>query len=483
MKTADEYVESLRDRKMEVYFMGELIDEPVDHPAFRPHINAASLTYERPAHDSGADTLTTACSHLTGQTVNRFTHIHQSTEDLVSKVKLLRAIGQHTGSCFQRCVGWDALNALYVVTYDMDAELGTDYHPRLVDYVRYVQENDLMCTGAMTDPKGDRGLPPGKQSDPDQYMHVADRRKTGIVVRGAKVHQTGAVNSHDIIVMPTTGLEPADAPYALAFAIPADTPGLVYVFGRQTNDSRKSEGCLDQGNSTYGIVGGEALVVFEDVFVPWERVFMCGEAAFAGSLVEVFASFHRQNYGGCKTGLADVLIGATTLLADYQGVGQASHVRDKITEMVQLAESLYCCSIACSVQGARTASGAYFVDPLLANVTKLNVTRNMYEIGRLAQDIAGGFIATLPSEHDLRHPRVGPLVDKYFAARQGVSTEMRFRIGRLVENMTGGTALVESMHGAGSPQAQKIMILRRANLPQKTRLAARLAGITVERER
>ena len=482
MKTGNEYVESLRGRRMEIYYMGERIEDPVDHPAFRPHINAAALTYERQPHNSEFDALTTVRSHLTGDTINRFTHIHQSTEDLVCKVKLLRAIGQHTGSCFQRCVGWDAMNALYVVTHDMDAQLGTSYHGRLVDFIRHVQSNDLMCTGAMTDPKGDRGLAPGQQLDPDQYMHVVDRRAEGIVVRGAKVHQTGAVNSHEIIVMPTTGLEMAEADYALAFAVPIDTPGLLYVFGRQTNDTRKAEGCIDQGNSKYGIVGGEALIIFEDVFVPWERVFMCGEYQFAAPLVEIFASYHRQNYGGCKTGVADVLIGATALLADYQGVGKASHIRDKLTEMVQLAESLYCCSIACSAQGAKTASGAYFVDPLLANVTKLNVTRNVYEIARLAQDIAGGFIATLPSERDLNHPRVGPYVGKYFAARQGVSAEARVRVARLVENMTGGTALVESMHGAGSPQAQKIMILRRANLPQKTRLAARLAGVNDERK-
>lgn len=477
MKTGSEYVESLRGRKMEIYFMGERIENPVDHPAFRPHINAAALTYECQPHDMPEEAMTTARSHLTGDTVNRFTHIHQSTDDLVCKVKLLRAIAQHTGSCFQRCVGWDAMNALYVVTHDMDAQLGTSFHGRLVDFIRYVQANDLMCTGAMTDPKGDRSLAPGKQPDPDQYMHVVERRSDGIVVRGAKVHQTGAVNSHEIIVMPTTGLEASEADYALAFAVPSDTPGLLYVFGRQTNDSRKAEGCIDQGNSQYGIVGGEALVVFEDVFVPWERVFMCGEYQFAAPLVEIFASYHRQNYGGCKTGVADVLIGATALLADYQGVAKASHIRDKITEMVQLAETLYCCSIACSAQGAKTASGAYYVDPLLANVTKLNVTRNVYEIARLAQDIAGGFIATMPSEHDLNHPRVGPYVSKYMASRQGVSAEARIRVARLVENMTGGTALAESMHGAGSPQAQKINVMRRANLPQKARLAARLAGV------
>jgi 4-hydroxybutyryl-CoA dehydratase/vinylacetyl-CoA-Delta-isomerase len=339
-----------------------------------------------------------------------------------------------------------------------------------------------MCAGAMTDPKGDRSLAPGEQPDPDQFLHVVERRAGGIVVRGAKLHQTGVVNSHEIIAMPTTGLKPGESDYAVAFAIPADTQGLLYIFGRQTNDTRKEEGCIDQGNAGYGIVGGEALVVFEDVFVPWERVFMCGEHGFAGPLVETFASYHRQNYGGCKAGVADVLIGAAALIADYNGVAKASHIRDKLTEMVQLTETLYCCSIACSAQGRPTASGAWFVDPLLANVTKLNVTRNVYEVARLAQDIAGGLLATLPSEKDLRNERVGPYVEKYFAGRQGVPTEARLRAARLIENMSGGTALVESMHGAGSPQAQKIMLQRQADLPQKVRWAMRLAGITGTRE-
>jgi len=477
MKTGEEYIESLRELKPVVYFRGERIENLVDHPAFRPHINAAAATYDM-AHDPQFEDLVSATSHLTGEKINRFTHIHHSPEDLVKKVRMLRAIGQQTGTCFQRCVGHDALNALYGVTYEIDQQRGTDYHQRLVEYLKYVQANDLMCTGAMTDPKGDRSLPPHKQADPDLYLHVVEKRGDGIVVRGAKAHQTGAVNSHEIIVMPTIALGPEDEDYAVSFAIPSDSEGLLYIFGRQTNDLRKLEGGIDQGNVRYGVVGGEALVVFEDVFVPWERVFMCGEHEFAGLLVERFASYHRQNYGGCKTGVADVLIGATLALAEYHGVARASHIRDKITEMIHLTETLYCCSIACSAQGSKTASGACFVDPLLANTTKLNVTRFMYEICRLAQDIAGGFIATMPSEKDLRDPEVGKYVEKYLKAAADVPAEHRIRIGRLIENMTGGTALVESMHGAGSPQAQKIMILRRANLEHKRKLALKLAGIT-----
>jgi len=225
-------------------------------------------------------------------------------------------------------------------------------------------------------------------------------------------------------------------------------------------------------------VGGEAITILEDVFVPWERVFMYGEWQFAGLLVERFASYHRQNYGGCKGGVADVIIGATATAAEYNGVGKASHIKDKVTEMIHLTETLYSGSLACSCEGRPTASGAYFVDPMLANVVKHNVTRLIYEISRLSQDIAGGLIATLPSEKDLKHEKVGKYLEKYFKGAAGISTEDRIRIMRLLENMTAGTALVESMHGAGSPQAQRVMILRQGNLEHKKRLAQKLAGIS-----
>lgn len=478
MMTGEQYRESLRNLNLEIYYMGERIENVADHPATRPHVNAAAATYDA-AFDPETEDLGATTSHLTGERINRFTHIHHSPADLVSKVKLLRGIAQRTGTCFQRCVGHDALNALYSVTFDLDAKRGTIYHQRFLDYLRYIQRTDFMVTGAMTDPKGDRSLAPSKQADPDLYLHIVERRSNGIVVRGAKAHQTGAVNSHEIIAMPTVALGSEDADYAVGFAIPSDTKGLTYIFGRQSNDGRRLEGgdLIDAGNARFGIVGGEALVIFDDVFVPNERVFMAGEHEFAGSLVERFASYHRQNYGACKTGVADVLIGACAAVAEYQGTAKASHVRDKITEMVHLAETLYCGSIACSFESSQLAAGNYFVNPLLANTTKLNVTRFMYEIARLAQDIAGGYIATTPSEKDLRHPKVGPLVEKYMKGVASVPAEHRIRIGRLIENMTGGTALTESMHGAGSPQAQRVMILRQANLEHKRRLALRLAGI------
>jgi 4-hydroxybutyryl-CoA dehydratase/vinylacetyl-CoA-Delta-isomerase len=481
LKDGNSYRESLRALKLDVYSFGEKIENVVDHPLFRPHINAAALTYDL-AQGSAAETLFATTSHLTGNRINRFTHIHQSTGDLIKKVKMLRLIAGKTGSCFQRCVGWDALNANYSVTFEMDRELGTDYHQRFRRYLEFIQENDLMVAGSMTDPKGDRGLSPGKQKDPDMFVHIVEKNDKGIVIRGAKSHQTGIVNSHEMLIMPTIALGEEDKVYAVACGLPTDAPGVLHIFGRQTNDTRRMEGGeLDLGNAMYGIVGGEALTVLENVFVPWERVFMCEEYQYAGLLVERFACYHRQNYGGCKAGVSDVIIGAATAMAEYNGAAKASHVRDKIVEMVHLTETLYCGSIACSCEGAPTASGAYYVDPLLANTVKQNVTRFIYEIGRLSHDISGGCIATMPSEKDLRNPEIGKYVEKYFSGVASVPTEDRMRMARLVENMTGGTALVESMHGAGSPQAQRVMILRQANLGRKVRLAKKLAGIVDEK--
>ncbi len=475
MRTRQEYIDSLKALNTVVYAFGEKIDNVVEHPLTKPHVNAAAMTYEL-AHDPEFEDLVTTTSHLTGKKVSRFTHIHQSADDLVKKVKMLRGISQRTGSCYQRCVGFDGINALYATTYDIDQKHGTRYHERMKDYVKHLQETDNMVCGAMTDPKGDRGLSPGKQDDPDLYVRIVEKNDKGIVIRGAKAHQTGVVNSHEILIMPTIALAEEDQDYAVACALPVDAPGVIHIFGRQSNDTRKFDE-MDQGNACFGVVGGEALTVLNDVFVPWEKVFMCGEVDFAGTLVERFACYHRQNYGGCKGGVSDIIVGATAAIADMNGVARASHIRDKIVEMLHLTETVYCCSIACSSQGRPTRSGAYFVDPLLANVGKLNITRFIYEICRLSHDIAGGLLATLPSEKDLQHPEIGPYVEKYFKGKADVPTEERYRIVRLLENMTGGTALVESMHGAGSPQAQRVMILRQGNLPHKVALARKLAGI------
>ncbi len=478
LMTSEQYEESLRDLNLVVYLFGERIGNPVDHPIIRPSMRALAKTYDMALRPEFEDIMT-ATSHITGKKINRFTHIHQSIEDLVKKSKMGRLLGRETGCCFQRCVGMDALNALSIVTYDIDEKNGTEYYQRFMKYLEYVQENDLTCDGAMTDPKGDRSLPPHKQEDPDLFVHVVEEKTDGIVVRGAKAHQTGAVNSHEIIVMPTMAMREDDAEYAISFALPSDAEGIIYIVGRQSCDTRKLEPTtMDVGNQLFG--GHEALVVLDNVFVPWERVFMYKEFEFAGQLVEKFASYHRQSYA-CKVGVGDVLIGAVQTAAEYNGVEKASHVKDKIIEMNHLNETLYCGCIACASEGQREMSGTYAVNSLLANVHKQNVTRFPYEIARLAQDVAGGLMVTMPSEQDLRSQETGKWLQKYLKAKPNIPTEDRMRILRLIENITLGTGavgyLTESMHGAGSPQAQRIMISRLVQMNLKQAAAKKISGI------
>ena len=488
LMTGEQYIESLREMKTRVYMFGEKIDNWVDHPIIRPSINCVAITYDLAQDPEYAD-LMTVKSNLTGETINRFGHLHQSTEDLKNKVKMQRLCGQKTGSCFQRCVGMDAFNATFSTTYEIDKKYGTNYHENFVNFLKMVQEKDLVVDGAMTDPKGDRGLAPSAQKDPDLFVHIKEYREDGIVVSGAKTHQTGSINSHWHIVMPTQAMREDDKDFAVAFALPTDAEGLYMIYGRQSCDTRKTEpnAEIDLGNAKFG--GQEALVVFDDVFVPNEYIFMKGEYDFAGMLVERFAGYHRQSYGGCKVGVGDVLIGAAALAAEYNGAQKASHIKDKLIEMTHLNETLYCCGIACSAEGQATAAGNYQIDLLLANVCKQNITRFPYEIVRLAEDIAGGLMVTMPSETDFKSDMkvgkngetIGEICNKFFAGSPACTTEERQRIMRLIENMCLGASAVgyrtESMHGAGSPQAQRIMIQRQGNIEGKKALAKAIAGI------
>jgi len=476
ISSGDEYIESLRERSLKVYLNGGLVAEPVDHPVIRPSINAIAETYDLAVQDPE---LASAVSPLTGKRVNRFTHVARSAEDLVQQNKMQRRLGQLTGTCFQRCVGMDAINALHSVTWEIDAEHDTDYHRRFLDFVTMVQNRGFVVGGAMTDVKGDRSKAPHEQQDPDLFVHVSRRTSDGVYICGAKAHQTGCINSHWLLVMPTMRLGPNDRDYAITGAIPVDAEGITYIYGRQSCDLRAMEvGDIDAGNAKFA--GQEAMIVFDDVFIPWENVFMDGEHEFAAMLVERFTCYHRRSYV-CKSGVGDVLIGAAATAADYNGVDGASHIKDKLVEMTHLNETIYGTGIASSYQATEMKSGVYQCDDMIANVCKHHVTKIPYEIARLAQDIAGGLMVTAPSQQDLDSAQVGEIIRKYLKGRDDIDTEDRIRILRLIENMTLGRNavgyLTESMHGAGSPQAQRIQIGRQMQIESKKDQAKKLAGI------
>ncbi len=479
IRDGEDYVNSLRGRGLNIWLFGEQIEEPVDHPVIRPSINAVARTYDLAVEHPD---LASVVSPFTGERVSRFLHICTSADDLVLQNKMQRRLGQLTGTCFQRCVGMDAFNALYSVTWEIDDTQGTDYHQRMRDFLTDMHRGNFVVGGAMTDVKGDRSKPPHQQNDPDMFVHVSRRTKEGVYITGAKAHQTGCINSHWMVVMPTMRLGEGDEDYAIVGAVPVDAPGITYIYGRQSCDTRAMEGGdIDQGNARFG--GQEAMVIFDEVFIPNHLVFMDGETEFAAMLVQRFTTYHRRSYV-CKTGVGDVLAGAAASIAEMNGADQASHVKDKLVEMTHLNETIYGTGIAASYQGHATRSGAWICDDMLANVCKHHVTKLPYEISRLSQDLAGGLVVTLPSQKDLEHPAIGGLLKKYLSAREGFTAEQRARILRLIENMTLGRNavgyLTESMHGAGSPQAQRIEIGRAMQLEYKKRLAHALAGITDE---
>lgn len=474
--TGDDYLNSLRGRQLKIHLFGEPVTEPVDHPMIRPSINAVAKTYDLAVENPD---LASVISPFTGERISRFLHVCTDVNDLVNQNKMQRKLGQLTGTCFQRCVGMDAFNALYSTTFEIDQQHGSDYHQRFKNFLTEMHRHNLVIGGAMTDVKGDRSKAPHQQADPDLFVHINKRDEHGVYISGAKAHQTGCINSHWLVVMPTMRLGAGDEAYAITGAVPVDADGITYIYGRQSCDTRSMEGgSIDPGNVTYG--GQEAMVIFDNVFIPNDYIFMDGEIDFAAMLVERFTTYHRRSYV-CKTGVGDVLIGAAASVAEYNGAEKASHIKDKLVEMTHLNETIYGTGIAASYQGHATQSGAYICDDMLANVCKHHVTKMPYEIGRLAQDLAGGLVVTMPSEQDLNHPEIGQLIKKYLKGRDDFPVEERMRILRLIENMTLGRNavgyLTESMHGAGSPQAQRIQIGRGMQLEYKKRLAKIIAGI------
>jgi 4-hydroxybutyryl-CoA dehydratase/vinylacetyl-CoA-Delta-isomerase len=472
----ESYLKSISDRNLKIYLMGELVEDPLSHPIIRPSIEAMAETYELAVNEPE---LGSVKSPYTGESINRFLHIAESNEDLYLQNKMQRKLGQLTGTCFQRCVGMDAFNALHSVTFEIDEKYSTEYHKNFINFLTEMHKSNLVIGGAMTDVKGDRSKLPHEQEDEDLYLRIVDRDENGVYVKGAKAHQTGCINSHWMVVMPTLRLTEKDKDYAIVGAIPVDAEGITYIYGRQSCDTRSMEpGEYDVGNKYFA--GQEAMVIFNNVFIPNELIFMNGEFDFASMLVERFTTYHRRSYV-CKAGVGDVLIGAAATIAEYNGVENASHISDKLVEMNKMNETIYATGIASSLQGSKTKSGNFINDDLLANVCKQHVTKDTFEIGRLAQDLAGGLVGSMPSGIDFNEGEMSSDLKKYLKGIKETNAEDRVKILRLIENMTLGrnavAYLTESLHGAGSPQAQRVEIKRKVDIEKKKELAKNLSGV------
>jgi 4-hydroxybutyryl-CoA dehydratase / vinylacetyl-CoA-Delta-isomerase len=474
-KPPEEFKASLRRLRPNLYKRGRLVEDPVEDPVTSRTVEGHAQIFEA-ARDPRYQELLTTISHLSGKRVSRYLSVIRSLEDMLANSRMKRLMFQLTGTCTGgRCAGWAALNAMWSTTWDTDAALGTDYHERLKAWLLSAQERDITLAGALTDPKGNRRQGPSKQADPDMYLHVVKRRPDGIVVRGAKVMICGTAAANEIFVMPGVKLRREDADYAVSFATPKDAAGITIVEARHASDDRELEEGFDNPVTRGGIT--QAYIFFEDVFVPKERVFLCGEYDRAGDAVFRFTLPYRSAIGACVAGQGDIMVGASILIARANGLDEKVF-RDKITQMIVNNETTFGVGIAASVMGTSHPSGAWLPDPVLAHANKVHVATLPYETKRLAQEIAGGIAETgcMPSYQDFVDGRYGHLIQKYLKANSPAETRMR--IARLIEWLTAGAGVPGCMHGGGSPDGARMVVYMQANLPAMVEMAKRVGGIS-----
>ncbi len=475
MRTFAEYQEKLKKMRKNVYIDGELVER--DDPRLLGGQHIIGITFAA-AHSEDPEIrdLATATSHLIGETINRFAHVYQTEEDLLKKQKMIRKLGEKAGGCIQRCMGCDAINALYVTTKEIDDKHGTNYHERFKKYLAWYQENDLVGNAGQTDVKGDRSKRPSQQADPDLYMRIVEKREDGIIVCGCKAHNTIAPYADEILVVPTRALKEEDADWAVAFAIPADAEGVSLVSRPVSPNPRKE---LMAPYNTYGIC--DTMTVLDHVFVPWDRVFMCGEYDFGGRLALSFANNHRFSYCGCKPAITDVFIGATALVAEYNGVGKAPHIQNDLADLMATAELVYAAGIAASVTAATTPSGAKEPNFLYSNCGRYHAgVKIMHEYETLIS-VTGGFAATIPFEGDWINPETKGYMEKYIMRNPEISAENQHRLFRFLDDFTVspwcGMEMSAGIHGGGSPIMEKIGIRTNYDLNSKKQIVKNLCGI------
>jgi len=478
MRKPEEYKESLRKMRPNIYKFGELIEDVTTHPATKRTVAGHAQIFSAAQSEQYHDAVTTKSSLVTPEIeISRYLSLIRSEADMVANIKMKRMMFNITGTCTGgRCVGWNAINSMWATTYDTDQEHGTDYHERLKNWLMDAQKRDISIAGALTDPKGDRTLSPGQQEDPDMNLRIVEKRDSGVVIRGAKVMICGVAAANEIFILPGMGYKEEDKDYAISFVIPRDIEGLSIVETRHPSDMREYEEGFDAPVTEGGIT--QAYLLFEDVFVPSERVFMAGEFKFSINAVLNFIMPYRSAIGGCVAGQGDVMCGAAALVARTNGLSE-KQFNEKLIQMYINNETTFGMGIAAAVLGKLHPSGIWQPDPLLANVNKVHVGTLPYETKRLAQDISGGIGETgcMPSYKDFNEQQkgYGKLLQKYLKAYS--DAEPRMRAARLVEWLTLGAGVPGCMHGGGSPEGAKLVIRSRSKIEQNIEHARRLAGI------
>lgn len=476
MITGDEYRKRIAKLKNNVYMGGEIVDR--FDARLVGGINIMSATYDF-AFNPEFKQVGVATSHLTGEKINRFCHIHQSVEDLLNKQKMTRFYSQEVGGCIQRCMGIDSLNGISITSYDADQKYGTQYHKNFVEFMKRVQREDLSLNCAQTDVKGNRPWRPMQQKDPDLYLRVVERTKDGIIVNGAKAHNSCSSYVDEIVVIPTRFMKKEEADWAVAFSVPSDWEGVTIINGAFSPPRRSKLHCPYE---TFGI--SHSVTVFDRVFVPWERVFLCGETEFAGKLALLFALYHRHSYTGCKAALSEIFTGATALAAEYNGIDTAQHVRHKLADMIQIVDLIFAAGIAGAQNATKTPAGTFVPDSNYCNAGRMLAGEAVYGEYEALAAIAGGLAATLPGEADFENEKTGPYLEKYIMRNPKISAEDQHRAFRLFQDMMssmwGGHKLIDALHGGGSPVIEKVALYRDHDLERSKNIAKKLAGISFE---
>ncbi len=471
--------------KKNLYYDGEKIDRLDERQM--PTINTIGMTFDL-AEDPEFKDLMLVKSHLTGEIINRFTHIHHSTEDLHKKQDMTRKLCQRVGGCIQRCMGCDAANACYNVSYEADKlnKGETNYHENFKKWLERFQKKDLIAACAQTDVKGDRIKRPADQADEDMYVHVVDKNDKGIIVRGCKLHISEASVSDEILVVPTRALRKEDSDYAVAFAVPADYEGVTQVVTIHNLRQREHfpRGFMPGGTDSY--------IIFDDVFVPWERVFLCGEYQHGGALALLFGLFHRHSYSGCKPAIGDLVVGTAALAAEYNNIHKASHIRTKLAELIMVTELGYAAGYTGSDLGKPEVyvpgiglipygPGSYIPNSIYCNVGRCLTGENVYREAEIICDISGGIPATFPHEKDFVNPELKDTLHKYITRNPNIAPENAAQFWRYVGDMlcsaTGGIWQVGGYHGGGSPIMEQIAITSQYDIKARKNMVKKIAGI------
>lgn len=474
LKNGEQYMDSLRKMRPNIYKFGELIKDVTTHPATQLHIKSVAHSYDMAFDETQSDIFTTT-SFLTGKKAHRWNTLMTCAEDSVGNARMKRAQYNWSGTCQgATCAGWTMFNSLYEVTYQMDKELGTKYHERLKKFILYAEENALALAGLCTDGKGDRTLPPSKQADPDINLHIVEKRPDGIVIKGCKILITGVAASNEMVIILGSGYGAEDTNHCVACAVPRDAEGITIVEARHVSDERDIEEGWD---APRGAGSTCAYILFENVFVPSERVFMAGEYQYSGKLINDFICIYRGAFGGCVTGQGDVMIGAAINVARANGLSQKVF-QDKLTTMTINNETTFGMSLGSAMAGKKSESGTFLPNALIANVNKTHIATLPYETKRICQDICGGLVENgcIPSYADFQSPLYGEKLLK--TAAGAVDGETRVRAARLAEWLTVGGGIPGCMHGGGSQDGAKLGIRALSPWNAYAENAKRIAGIT-----